>query len=318
MLIVTALPILSRAAWIEDRRQDITASEVAALFGRSKYCSALQVAHAKLYGEPDQKRDGVLRRGHILEPACAAAVEHDHGLQLVKVRHYLRGRDPANACVKVGATLDYEHDGDGRDLLRALDKARVPHTWGELDGLPVRINFEHKAVDRDIFEDEWSDGPPAQFIYQALMQSMLGGYDGAIIAALVVNYAHDLHLYTVPRDEALEAKMLAAVAAFWDDLDQGVLPAAEARDNSTIAKATRPRTGDTSVVDLRGDPTWEILLEDRERLKAKAKAVDYELDAVEVRLKEAMGDCVIALIDGWSVSWKPNTKGVRSLKIDRK
>ncbi len=93
-LVVTTLPIRDRASWLEDRRLEVTASEIGALRGKHKQTTPLQLAYNKLYGEPDQKRDGgVLRRGHILEPACAAAVEHDHGIALAKIRHYLRGRD---------------------------------------------------------------------------------------------------------------------------------------------------------------------------------------------------------------------------------
>lgn len=317
-LVVTHLPASPRALWLEARRADVTASEVAALYGRHKYLTRLQLAYNKIYGERDSggKPDVAKRRGNILEPACAAAVELDHGLAPRKVRHYLRGRDPANPLVRVGATLDYEIDADGGDLLDALDKAKVPHGWGELDGLPVRLACECKSVDRDIFDSEWADGPPVYHVYQALVQAMLGDYDGAIIAALVVNFAHDLHLYTVPRDLGLETKILADIAGFWGELDEGQLPAAEARDNKAMAKYTRPVDG--SFIDLRGDATWELALEEREVLKRRIGGLEYEVDAIEARLKETLGDHTAALVDGWSVTWKADRNGKRTLRIDRR
>lgn len=317
MLIVQSFPIVTREAWLDLRRPDVTASEIGALYGQHKHLTRLQLAYNKLYGEPDKTRDrGVLRRGHILEPACAAAIEHDHKIRVHKTRYYLRGWDPENPFIRTGASLDYEHEGDGTEFLQALDKAKIPHDLGGMHGLPIRVAVECKSVDRDVFESEWSDGPPAQHIYQALWQASLGGHDCAIIAGLVCNYDHDLHLYVVPRNPELEAKILADITEFIHSLEDGQMPEAEARDNATIAKMTKPVDG--AVVDLRGDPAWEFLLEERERCKAKMRAVEYEIDALEVRLKEAMGDHTVALVDGWTVTWKPNSRGVRSLKIDRK
>lgn len=316
-MIVTRMPITNRATWLEARREDVTASEAAALYGRHKYLTRLELAYAKIYGErQDRKMESARRRGHILEPACAAAIEHDHGIVPWKVGHYLRGRSASDHRIRVGATLDYDVRMDGGDLCDALDKANVPHSWGELYGLPVQLAIECKSVDRDIFESEWSDGPPIYHVYQALVQAMLGDYDGAIIAALIVNYAHDLRLYTVPRDHALETKILADIADFWGDLDTGVMPPAEPRDNATIAGRTRP--DNSAVVDLRGDPTWPLMLEERERLKAKVSGLEYDIDAIEVALKERMGDNTTALIDGWAVTWKADKRKVRSLRIERR
>lgn len=127
------------------------------------------------------------------------------------------GHDTDDQRVRVGATLDYDFEMDGARLLDALHRGGIANQWDDLDGLPVRMAVECKSIDRDIFETEWADGPPAQHIYQAMTQAMLGGYDGALIAGLVVNYNHDLHMYAVPRDEKLERKILADIGDFWGD-----------------------------------------------------------------------------------------------------
>jgi len=321
-LTVTRIPIKrgpkGRAAWLEARREDVTGSEVPALYGRHKYLTRLGLVRAKQYGEPEPRRvDPVKRRGHILEPAVAAAIEHDHGLLVRKVNHYLRGRDPADPYLRAGATLDFDLETDGDTLLRALDRAHVAHTWDELDDLPVRLCIETKSVDRDIYDEEWKDGPPEQHRWQGLTQAMLGGYDGCIIAALVVNYAHDLHMFAVPRNPQLEAKICADISDFWRDYEAGELPAAEARDNSSMGKWSRPPPSG-SVIDLRGDMSWPLMLEEREALKERASAVAYELDSIEARIKEALGDNTAALVDGWTLTWKPDKHGKRMLLIKRK
>ena len=152
-LVVTHLPASPRAPWLEARRADVTASEVAALYGRHKYLTRLQLAYNKIYGERDSggKPDVAKRRGNILEPACAAAVELDHGLVPRKVRHYLRGRDPTNPLIRVGATLDYEIDADGgavRVDLEGQDPARrtsQPPRHGPRRG--VRVDGGGDGVD---------------------------------------------------------------------------------------------------------------------------------------------------------------------------
>ena len=68
-LVVTHLPASPRAPWLEARRADVTASEVAALYGRHKYLTRLQLAYNKIYGERDSGGKPDVAQGGGTNPA---------------------------------------------------------------------------------------------------------------------------------------------------------------------------------------------------------------------------------------------------------
>src|SRR5438270_13532168 len=64
--------------WLDWRRQDITASRIAALFDRHPYMARDGLAAALRAESGNGIPSPALRRGRILEPAVAAALAEDH------------------------------------------------------------------------------------------------------------------------------------------------------------------------------------------------------------------------------------------------
>lgn len=111
-----SIPITSRAEWLELRRQDVTASDIAAVCGVHPERSALQVylekVHAPLGADNDNK---LMRRGRWLEPAVIAAVRDQHpDLDARAEGFYLR-----SPSLRIGATPDASvQSGKGRTVLQ--------------------------------------------------------------------------------------------------------------------------------------------------------------------------------------------------------
>lgn len=319
---------------------DVTASDVGALFGSHKYRTLRQLATAKAAtGVPDDsKLSSVLRRGRIMEPAIAAALEHDLGLAVQPVSHYLRLRDDAEPLLRIGATKDYQVFETAERLAEILGDA-MPRAWAEhFGGLPLSLAVELKSVDYGVFESEWSSGPPLYHYAQAATQAFLGGDDGALIAVLTGKFL-DLHVYPVVRSERFEGELCRRVVDFWRRFEAGDEQPVQAGDP---AKSVFPESRPGAVVDLAAlteDPeldaavsgaeeaalsvvdaakslrrplaSWADRLAMRAALKDAEKTSKAASAVLDEGLKMAIGEAERARVPGWKVAWKSGKNGRR-------
>ena len=307
-----------RAAWLELRQHDVTGSDAGALFGVHKYQTLRRMARQKAYGEVEvQSAD--MRRGKIMEPAVAEAIHLDCGWRPERRETYLRAR-AADDLVRLGSSLDYMLRVDARELAEH-PKTRATAAaaeWGERTG-PLVLAVECKSVDWDVFEKEWSSGPPDYTLVQGATQALLAGADGAIIACLVENRAKELYLYLVPRREDFELALIEKVREFWRAFEAGEEPPVIALDNDFMSDYY-PRSDEGEVVNLAASDEaaeWRSLVEEREGLKTNIKQLQDRINLLEAKLKDRMRDAARAILPGWSITWKSNVHGTRSLNIKR-
>lgn len=342
-LTITPMEITSRESWLAARREDFTASDAGALFGVHKYRTLRQIAVEKAGAAKPERQSSVFRRGHILEPAIAAAMAYDHGLICESSKRYLRARDPANRHVRIGATKDYHLTVLAEDLERVLGE-RFPQSWRRyLGDMPMAMSVEMKSVDYGVFADEWGDGPPHYHLAQASTQAMVAGDDGALIVALVIGKSLDLHIYPVERIPAFEAAVVSRVAEFWSRLEDNEPQPVDARDPaSSVWPVATPEVVAALDGVVVGDPeleaarsaardeatallasmedrldTWDGRLSAREISKALAKSAEALADATEEALRRSMGEAESGKLAGWRVSWKNTAKGTRQLLVRR-
>ena len=319
---VQEIPVTSRPQWMTLRGEDLCASEAGAVFPdrpelAHKYTTLRRVFMSKLYGEPaEQNMD--MRRGKIMEPAVAEAIAVDCGWRPQRCGTYLRARadDP---LVRMGATLDYRLRVPTLDLL-VHDKTRVTAAaagWGELSEMDLVV--ECKSIDMGVWEREWSQGPPAYTVVQAADQALLAGADGALVACLVENRSRDLHLYAVPRSEEFEGELIARVREFWRGFDAGEEPPVVALDNAFMSDYFEHEKDADAVIDLTEEAAvWQALVVERESLKMSQKEIQRRIDMIEATIKDRMRDAARAILPGWSITWKTDSRGVRSFKVERR
>jgi predicted phage-related endonuclease len=166
--------IVDREQWLAWRWQDVTASQIGALFGVHPYTTKLRLYAEKRGVEFPDEDNKVKRRGRWLEPAVAEAVrELRPDWTIEPARCYLR--DPE---LRLGATPDFFIHGDPR-------------------GLGV---LQCKSVAASVFARDWADGKdvPLWITLQTAVEMMLAeAAFGAIAVLLVDPFDMDCYIHEV-------------------------------------------------------------------------------------------------------------------------
>jgi len=275
--------ITDRAKWLEWRKQDVTASNVAALFHCHPYTTALRLYAAARGTEFPNEDNLTMRRGRWMEPTVAKAVsELRPEWRIEPATEYLR--DPE---LRLGATPDfYVYSGPpGKGILQA------------------------KTVAPSVYAREWADGVevPLWIILQAVTEAMLAEADFIVVAALLVDpHFMDVAIHEFPRNPAAEEKIKYAVAQFWKNVESGIEPDPDfTRDANTIKAMWRAERTPPSEVDFTGNNEIPELLEERANLKEAIRVADQRCEAIDAKLRFEMKDAAIATgIDGWRITYR--------------
>jgi predicted phage-related endonuclease len=301
---IERIKITGRDQWLEARKNDVTASVVASLFGCHPYVSALKIYLAHSGIEFDQADDRVLRRGRLMEPSVALAVSEDRpDWRIEKCDSYYRDPD-----LRLGATPDFFIHDDPRGLGILQAKSAAPH----------------------IFQRDWEGGTtvPLWVQLQTLTEAMLTEAAFAVVAVLEINaFDMALSIIEVPRHPAAEQRIVEAVARFWDDVASRREPSPDYGKDAELLKVIAPHEVVGTTVDLSGDNELPALLEQREEIMTGIKSFETRKDEIETMLKFKMRDAesVIGLPE-WGISWKSQhrkefvvpAKDVRTLRIHHK
>lgn len=310
---------LARPQWMDLRREDVTASEIGCLFGDLRYLTPLGLYMRKRQGEADNPNAAMVR-GRVMEPAAARLVEHElPELKLVtREGSYLRLRtdDP---LIRIGATKDYQVQVRAGDLAQAAARRRetIPEEWGEDPERILSLAVELKTVAEGAYYAHWSAGPPRQYVLQTLTQAMLGGDDGALLAAMVVSASLSLRLvlYPIPRNFDAELGLVDRARSFWEGYAEQKVPLVMSRDNDIVGDVYPAQDG--RIVDLTKEPEWVKMAEQREADRTMIDTLQTEVDLAEARLKQRMGSASEATIPGWKCTWRQN-KRARPLVLQRR
>jgi putative phage-type endonuclease len=274
--------IRDRKAWIARRRRDVTASEVAALFGKHPYKTALDLYMDKTgLNAQDTSDDTVLRRGRILEPAVAEAVKEIRPQwQISRSLCYFSKPE-----LRIGGTPD----------------------WFVMDQENTCRVLETKTASPDIFEQQWNGTPPLAWILQTLVQMMVSDLDRGSIACLVTSFDFPVHIYDVERHKDAENAILEKVSEFWGMVKRGTPPDPDfTKDGASIAKMYPSATA--PAVDWSNDDRAYYLADQYESLTQAITGLETKKDAVAAEIKAKLGEHESAMLPGWNVSWKEQTR----------
>lgn len=279
------IPVTDRESWLRLRKQDVTASVVGALFGCHPYESVLSVYLDKTGDAPPEPSNAMLEWRLILEGAVAAAVERQRPeWKIVKATEYLR--DP---IARIGATPDFFIHGDPR-------------------GLGV---LQAKTVAPSAFRKAWQDDqPPFWIALQNATELMLetGAVFGAVAALVIDPFKLECPIFEIPRHPGVEARIRDAVADFWTAVDWGNVPAPDFSKDAELIAALSPEPIEGKRIDLTGDNMLPGLLAERADLKARSGADLARIEEIEAEIKFKMGDATLATIDGFALSFKPQSR----------
>lgn len=210
----------------------------------------------------------------------------------------LAPESPPSVPMRVGSALE--------PLVAALwseATGRPVERWGELvvsEAIPwAGATPDYRSGDcivecKASTARRWSDGLPQDVEAQVRWQLGVTGLAKAEVAALV---GYDLRIYPVEHDPALFGQLVIVADDFRRRLEAGG-PFAETA--ASIDRA-HPVAADIEFVPDATFEGWAQALLDARR---RAEEIASQIEALETRIKQAMGPASLARGDGWRITWR--------------
>lgn len=194
----------SKEHWLEMKHEDVSSTEVAALFELSPYTTAFELYHSKRQETYKSFEDNErMLCGRVLEDPIAKMAADSMGVKVRRLKSYMRHDE----VKRMGSSFDYEIVGDLSES--ALFK-KNPHLKGA--GL-----LEVKNVDSLIYRNEWSeDEAPPHIETQVQHEMEVANRDWTIIACLVGG--NSLKMILRERNRKVGKALCEAVNDFWADV----------------------------------------------------------------------------------------------------
>jgi predicted phage-related endonuclease len=271
------IPYTSLSEWLAIRAGYLTASDIGAAVGTDKWKSPLRV-YAEKAGEIDAQRDTApMKRGRWLEHAAVAGIREEHpDWRVVQPRIFVCDDD-----LRLGATPDALTEDEG--------------------GL---VNLQIKATSPHVFE-EWDGVPPMAYQLQVVTENMLlDAARGMLVVLVADSWSARLEYFDIPRHANAEARICEVAQEFWANLHAGLRPRPDFRTDGDTIDDLYPANVPNKEIDLSADNRLAAILEERAAHNAAIKAHMAEVDALEVEVKDKLGDAERALYPGWKLSWK--------------
>ncbi|MDK4689752.1 YqaJ viral recombinase family protein, partial [Kingella negevensis] len=256
---------MTNKQFLQDRRQGIGGSDIAAIIGVSQFKTALDVFLSKTTEQPELKGEH-LYWGHALEAPIAARFSEETGKLIF--------RQPE---IKKHPKHDFAlANADGL----IIDK---------ITQQPIGI-LEIKTASAFKFK-EWSnedDGVPIEYIAQVQWYMEIFDVDFAYIAVLIGG--RDYRQYRIERDRELAADLLARAKEFWENHVMKNVPP-EPQNAADVQKLYPQDDGEAQ----QADTETLIAYNELRRLKEQAKALDEQISQHEELLKTKIGQRAIML-----------------------
>jgi putative phage-type endonuclease len=273
------IPYTSQEAWLDARKQDVTSTESAALFGMSPYLTHFDLWHRKHSGVvPEFKTNDRMNWGNRLEAAIAYGIAEEQGWKVAPLKEYMRDPD-----ARMGSSFDF-----------------VITSMGE----PAHL--EIKNVDYLAFRDGWlehEDGTieaPEHIEMQVQHQMAVSGFRQSFIGAFIGGNRGVV--IERQRDEDVIAAIRAKVAAFWKTVDAGQEPNPVMPGDADVLIQLNQYAKPGKVLSADGDETLARLLEDYKAAAAIEKNAKEDKDVAKATIFKHIGDAEKVLTSAWTVS----------------
>lgn len=302
---VEILHAANRSAWLAARGQDVTASQVAALFtdgdgrGIHPYTSLYELWHGKAGNLPPVAETDAMVRGTEFEEVAVRYIRRQHPDWLIQynaadLTYY---RDPA---LRLGATpdliVDHPERGRGVIQIKTMALSRYRAEWRDEDGEerpPLWIELQ-ASLERHLVPDaKWS----------AVAAFAIGGQFDVLLPVPIIE---------VPVVDGLVETMGRKSLAFWRSIEAGKSPSPDfGRDGDVIAAAHAHEVPDDAL-DLTADATVETLLRARAEWSDLRRQAADGIRRIDAELRHRMADAPVAyLAEGRTIQCRTERRSGR-------
>lgn len=257
----------SEQHWLQMRTQDITSTDVAALFNLSPYKTEFELFYEKLVGEvvkiePNER----MRWGNRLESAIAQGVAEDQGWQIQPLKVYMR--DPE---ARMGSSFDFEiiHPEHGKGIM------------------------EIKNVDGLVYRKNWNDDgngnieAPEHIELQVQHQMDVSGYEWCAIVAMVNGNTAKVAFRR--RDPIVGHVIRQRVADFWKRIEKNEAPSPDYTRDAEFIDQLYSNVEAGKVYDGASDATFTALVDEYQQAVARREAAITDANVAKAKILERVG-----------------------------
>lgn len=278
----------NRDEWLTLRKQDVTASQAAALLGHHPYSSAYQLWADKTgRASEDTEENGAMMRGRLLEPVVITMLRE----------------------LRPDWRIEYTPNGMTYYRRPDLRLGATPDAFATVPGHGGRGIVQAKTTSDYSFRANWIDPDtqevvlPIWIAVQAIVEADLTGADWAVVAVLTVGHGIDLHVIDIPIHEGVRKRLYSAVADFWRIVDEGRHPPIDwMKDGRAVLDVFRDSDG--TEADLSAVEGFDQLVADYQIAKATAKRATEEAERIKPQIIEKLGNADIGETPQWRVTAK--------------
>lgn len=271
--------------WLENRKQGIGGSDVAAIVGLSRFKSAFSVYLDKIGELPPLEDNPKMKAGRVLEPVIADWFTEETGIKCQEQKWI------------------FQHP-EHPFMLANIDRW-IP---GENAGLEIKNTGEY-------CRNDWFEGNteviPTEYQLQANHYMAVTNADKWYVAVLIGGW--DFQWRIIERDEQLIKNLITIEKNFWENHVQAKVPPQVGSQDTDMMNFMYPSSVPTSL------NISEIHYDLIKRLLDSKKALDVAEESYEDaknKVKQLMGENELALWQGEKFcTWKSNKKGVRVFKV---
>lgn len=271
-----------RLQWLEKRRSGLGGSDAAAVLGLSPWKSPLELWAEKsgLVDQPNLDELEYIEWGNVLEEPIARKYVQVTGRTLI---------DHGRFAIKSSEKHPFMHCTIDREIAPFdFDEHQAP---GDLS---IKNVGAFKAKD-------WEEEAP--LLYQVQLQHELAvtGLQWGSFAVLIGG--QKFAWLDTPRNERFISHLIEKEEEFWDRVQRGDPPAADASDSTkeVLLRLYPKDSGESKALPAE----FAEYQERRRALKEQAKTIEAELQGIDNQIKAAIGEATIGLLpDGSGYSWK--------------
>lgn len=274
------------AAFRAGRRRYLGGTDAAAIAGLSPWASPLSVYLDKIGESHDDRETLAMRRGLALEDFIADEFTRARpGLVTFKPRSVVR----IDWGFPAGASID-----------RMVAEKHKPRTPIAVLDMKAALRFGYKQFDAET--GELPDHYYVQLQWYMAVAELPRGY----IAADVGD--EDLRIVEIPPNEQVQQQLIKRAHGFWTNHVEPRIPPEPNGSEGDYKALSRmwPETIPEPPLELGADA--DATLSDYLAHKFKAEEHGREADAAKQKLCALMGEREAAILPGWRMTWKPQTR----------
>jgi len=265
------------AAWHALRAQDLTSTDIAALFNLSPYQTGFELWHRKKSGEVVRLAENDrMKWGNRLEASVALGIAEDRGWTVRPFKEY--GRLPG---LRLGSSFDF----------RIL--THLPADGEQRRDLDTDAILEIKCVDFRAFRDGWTveddyiEAPPhieIQVQHQMLVSGLRRAYIGVMVGG------NDVRILEREADPQVHAGILAKAREFWQSIADGRAPDPVMPDDAAAVIRMHQYAEPGKLLDAREDAALADQLMRYHQLGSDIKRLQEDRDVLKAELLQRIGD----------------------------